>query len=96
MATYLNTYTCHACNETWQIESDSMHDDRCPECDATNEPSDSDPIDGCDCAVCGEVYPLSLMVTMEFGPEVCEGCLHDHTQAIDAGDETFYHLSEEY
>ena len=96
MATYLNTYTCHACNETWQIESDSMHDDRCPECDATNEPSDSELDEDCDCVVCGEAFPFHTMTTTESGHEVCEGCLPRHTYALEEGDETFYYLSEEY
>jgi hypothetical protein len=56
--------------------------------DRMNEP--------CDCVVCGESFPFCTMTTTESGHEVCEGCLHDHTQAIDTLIETFYYLSEEY
>lgn len=32
-----NSYWC-ACGEKWQAELDSQCDDRCPKCDAANEP----------------------------------------------------------
>ena len=32
---YYLDYFCEKCGEEWAMESDSMHDDRCPECDTS-------------------------------------------------------------
>jgi hypothetical protein len=45
MTIYENKYHCVPCNHSWTVENcDSMHNDRCPACDAECEPYDSDVI----------------------------------------------------
>lgn len=39
---YRNYYECPDCRTNWEDDSDSMCNDRCPECDREIEPYDSE------------------------------------------------------
>jgi hypothetical protein len=43
---YLNHYECDRCRCTWEDEWDCMCDDRCPVCNWSVSPHQSDMIDG--------------------------------------------------
>jgi hypothetical protein len=64
MTYYTNSYRCHACACTWQIEADSQHDDRCPECNATNEPFNSVEETPETVELNGKVYPLDVVANL--------------------------------
>jgi len=43
-ARFLNHYDCPDCGTSWQDESAHACDDRCPDCDASCSPSESEDI----------------------------------------------------